>query len=79
MSGQRSENRKTADLRILSANIAKEGEKKPSLSKRLMRKIEAGTMGHFCHAANYKGGLDIGRNDRCPCGSGKKFKRCCGR
>ncbi|MGH9251102.1 MAG: SEC-C metal-binding domain-containing protein [Acidimicrobiales bacterium] len=19
-----------------------------------------------------------GRNDRCPCGSGKKFKRCCG-
>ena len=21
----------------------------------------------------------IGRNDRCPCGSGKKYKRCCGR
>ena len=21
----------------------------------------------------------IGRNDRCPCGSGKKFKQCCGR
>jgi len=21
---------------------------------------------------------EIGRNDRCPCGSGKKFKRCCG-
>ncbi|MGH7856174.1 MAG: SEC-C metal-binding domain-containing protein [Candidatus Binatia bacterium] len=20
----------------------------------------------------------IGRNDPCPCGSGKKFKRCCG-
>lgn len=20
----------------------------------------------------------IGRNDRCPCGSGKKFKKCCG-
>ena len=20
---------------------------------------------------------DIGRNDDCPCGSGKKFKRCC--
>lgn len=19
----------------------------------------------------------VGRNDRCPCGSGKKFKRCC--
>jgi hypothetical protein len=23
--------------------------------------------------------LRAGRNDRCPCGSGKKFKRCCGR
>jgi SEC-C motif-containing protein len=22
---------------------------------------------------------DIGRNDPCPCGSGKKFKKCCGR
>ena len=21
----------------------------------------------------------VGRNDLCPCGSGKKFKRCCGR
>ncbi len=21
---------------------------------------------------------DIGRNEACPCGSGKKFKRCCG-
>lgn len=21
---------------------------------------------------------DVGRNDPCPCGSGKKFKRCCG-
>ncbi len=22
--------------------------------------------------------MQIGRNDRCPCGSGKKYKRCCG-
>jgi SWIM/SEC-C metal-binding protein len=22
---------------------------------------------------------DIGRNDPCPCGSGKKYKKCCGR
>ncbi len=21
----------------------------------------------------------VGRNDDCPCGSGKKYKRCCGR
>ena len=24
-------------------------------------------------------GKKIGRNDRCPCGSGRKYKRCCGR
>jgi preprotein translocase subunit SecA len=23
-------------------------------------------------------GLKVGRNDPCPCGSGKKFKKCCG-
>jgi uncharacterized protein len=22
---------------------------------------------------------NIGRNDECPCGSGKKFKQCCGK
>jgi len=25
-----------------------------------------------------RGGPKIGRNDHCPCGSGKKFKKCCG-
>ena len=23
--------------------------------------------------------MKVGRNDPCPCGSGKKYKRCCGR
>jgi SEC-C motif-containing protein len=26
-----------------------------------------------------RSGLKVGRNDPCPCGSGKKFKKCCGR
>jgi len=27
-----------------------------------------------------EGNVDkVGRNDPCPCGSGKKFKKCCGR
>jgi preprotein translocase subunit SecA len=25
-----------------------------------------------------RGGAKIGRNDLCPCGSGKKYKKCCG-
>jgi preprotein translocase subunit SecA len=24
-------------------------------------------------------GPKVGRNDPCPCGSGKKFKQCCGK
>jgi len=26
-----------------------------------------------------KTGLKIGRNDKCPCGSGLKYKKCCGK
>jgi uncharacterized protein YecA (UPF0149 family) len=25
-----------------------------------------------------RAGRKVGRNERCPCGSGKKFKKCCG-
>jgi preprotein translocase subunit SecA len=25
-----------------------------------------------------RGSAKIGRNDSCPCGSGKKYKKCCG-
>ena len=51
---------------------------KPGLSKRLIRKIESGALGKFCHAKQYKGGLDVGRNQPCPCNSGLKYKRCHG-
>jgi preprotein translocase subunit SecA len=27
--------------------------------------------------APHKPGLKVGRNDLCPCGSGKKYKKCC--
>lgn len=29
-------------------------------------------------ASSKVGGAKVGRNDACPCGSGKKYKRCCG-
>ena len=31
------------------------------------------------HITVVKQGPDVGRNDPCPCGSGKKYKNCCGR
>jgi preprotein translocase subunit SecA len=30
-------------------------------------------------ASSHKSGPKVGRNDPCPCGSGKKYKKCCGR
>ena len=27
----------------------------------------------------YRAGPKVGRNDPCPCGSGAKFKKCCGK
>jgi hypothetical protein len=30
-------------------------------------------------AAPYRAPLKVGRNEPCPCGSGKKYKKCCGR
>jgi len=34
---------------------------------------------HFRPAPVRKAQVKVGRNEPCPCGSGKKFKRCCGR
>jgi hypothetical protein len=30
------------------------------------------------HQVRGRGGTKVGRNDPCPCGSGKKYKKCCG-
>ena len=34
--------------------------------------------GHAAPATVRNRGADVGRNDPCPCGSGVKWKRCCG-
>ncbi|MDH4299578.1 MAG: SEC-C metal-binding domain-containing protein, partial [Dehalococcoidia bacterium] len=31
------------------------------------------------HKIRQKVGQKVGRNDPCPCGSGKKYKHCCGK
>ena len=37
-----------------------------------------GDFGHKAETVRYTG-PKVGRNDPCPCGSGKKFKKCCGK
>jgi len=55
---------------------------------KLTRKIEPNVLKIFKHFYQYRGTDDqivsrasntpkVGRNDPCPCGSGKKFKKCC--
>jgi uncharacterized protein len=42
-------------------------------------RIEQARMAAEAHSRPYeRSGPKIGRNDPCPCGSGKKYKRCCG-
>jgi preprotein translocase subunit SecA len=42
-----------------------------------MAKAGVGSRGNSKPAAS--GNKKVGRNDPCPCGSGKKYKHCCGR
>jgi len=41
----------------------------------LMEKAGTGSKGD----AKPRSSMKIGRNDPCPCGSGKKYKHCCGK
>ena len=41
--------------------------------------LRASLLGEIAVAASPAKAKKIGRNDPCPCGSGKKFKKCCGR
>jgi preprotein translocase subunit SecA len=60
---------------IYHVNIRREEEKEVStpISK------AAGVSARDSKVAARMGGKKVGRNDPCPCGSGKKFKHCCGR
>ena len=35
--------------------------------------------GEYDEKPSVRGDAKIGRNDKCPCGSGLKYKKCCGR
>ena len=67
--------------------LEKEGEKKPqptAVEAALKREQVAKptqTSGDGTDTANktVRKGKKVGRNDPCPCGSGKKYKKCCGR
>lgn len=46
--------------------------------ERFVRPVDIDTLNPMARLALEKTGkAKLGRNDACPCGSGKKFKRCC--
>ncbi len=75
-------------MRALAAQMQKEGVDLKSMSavkawiEKNKEAIESGKIGvqpeSGAKAAPYiKSSPDISRNDPCPCGSGKKYKKCC--
>ena len=62
--------------RIFSARIKTEGEVK---RERVADGMVASTSGDGTVKKQPRKVQKIGRNDPCPCGSGKKYKQCCGR
>jgi len=61
-------------VQIVEEELRRESQRKQKMEKQL--KNAAGGIGHTPHVNKEK---KVGRNDVCPCGSGKKYKKCCGR
>jgi SEC-C motif-containing protein len=65
------------------AHFVNEGERMAHRERSLFRHDDADGRWYFVEEANRKSapivkGAQPGRNDPCPCGSGKKYKKCCG-
>jgi preprotein translocase subunit SecA len=58
---------------IFHVSISERNQNKTPQSP--MAKADIGSKGD----SKPKAGMKIGRNDPCPCGSGKKYKHCCGK
>jgi preprotein translocase subunit SecA len=64
---------------LFKIQVAKEGVTDEAAQKRQQRIIEhRGEVAEERHSQVKREGKKVGRNDPCPCGSGKKYKKCCG-
>jgi preprotein translocase subunit SecA len=60
---------------IYHVGIAKEAPQKKKEAVPVGKKVEREVGREVGHKVGHK----VGRNDPCPCGSGKKYKHCCGK
>lgn len=63
-------------LRII---LHSEVENAPVKREKVAEPVRASHGGEVQKQKTVKKGVKVGRNDPCPCGSGKKYKKCCGR
>jgi len=61
-------------VQVVEEELMRETQRKQKVEKQLAS--AAGDILHIPHVNKEK---KVGRNDKCPCGSGKKYKKCCGR
>ena len=63
---------------VLSVTIKTPEIKRVQLAKPLQEGFEGGENKPKKVTVTKKAAANVGRNDLCPCGSGKKYKKCCG-
>ena len=57
----------------IEGNITKSNLRRPSAQSAVAQRISANSPSQSPSVP------EVGRNDDCPCGSGKKYKKCCGK
>jgi preprotein translocase subunit SecA len=62
--------------RLCKIQVQKQETVKKETSRQMRLQYNRG--GEATHVQTVRSGKKVGRNDPCPCGSGKKFKKCCG-
>jgi len=66
------------EVDVLASNEFDDADELTEISiEEVMEKMSAGLPFGSWAKSNRREGPKIGRNEPCPCGSGKKFKKCC--
>ena len=68
-------------VELVQAESAEEEEEAEAAEFDLRHKTDPAAMGDggASEEEESAGAPKVGRNDPCPCGSGKKYKKCCGK
>ena len=66
-------------LKIFRIQLAREEDVERMEAQQRKQKVILSQAGDEGHKPSVRDEDKIGRNDPCPCGSGQKYKKCCGK